>query len=234
MFTHIVRLLAALMLLVCMSANAVIITKTVNMTNALEEPLTPGIDQPLLTGPGVAGDPRPASFGTATFTLNTDTPGAPFMTFSATVFNIDFTGTQTPFPNDNLIAAHIHAAQNLSATGTAPVVWGFFGMPFNDTLNNDPAHVLSLNDCTPFATGVGGTCSGTWDAPEGNGTNLPAVLLQTSNFTSGFAYINFHTTQFSGGEIRGFLVAGVPEPGAIALLALGLVLLTLQRRMQRS
>jgi hypothetical protein len=31
------------------------------------------------------------------------------MTFSPTVFNIDFTGRQTMDTNDNLIATHIHA-----------------------------------------------------------------------------------------------------------------------------
>ena len=36
--------------------------------------------------------------------------------------------------------------------------------------------------------------------PEGNGTTLAAQL---TNLTTGHAYINFHTTQFGGGEIRG-------------------------------
>src|SRR5262245_27206582 len=45
--------------------------------------------------------------GTATFLLNTDNPSAPFMTFSATVFGLDFTGSQSSDPNDNLVAAHI-------------------------------------------------------------------------------------------------------------------------------
>jgi hypothetical protein len=49
-------------------------------------------------------------------------------------------------------------------------------------------------------TGVGGNFSGKWDAPEGNGTTLAAQL---SNLREGRAYINFHTMQFAGGEIRG-------------------------------
>jgi hypothetical protein len=47
---------------------------------------------------------------------------------------------------------------------------------------------------------VGGNFSGKWDAPEGNGTTLAAQL---ANIRAGRAYINFHTTQFTGGEIRG-------------------------------
>jgi hypothetical protein len=47
---------------------------------------------------------------------------------------------------------------------------------------------------------VGGTISGKWDPPEGNGTTFAAQL---ANLKEGRAYINFHTTQFGGGEIRG-------------------------------
>jgi CHRD domain-containing protein/putative Ig domain-containing protein len=139
------------------------------------------------------GGPRPASFGTATFTLNAARTS---MTFSATIFNIDFTGSQTPDPNDNLVAAHIHASPTASPTVNAGVVWGFFGSPFND---NNPNDVV----ITPFPNGVGGTISGKWDAPEGNGTTLAAQL---PNILSGHSYINFHTTQFGGGEVRGPLV----------------------------
>jgi len=73
------------------------------------------------------------------------------------------------------------------------VVWGFFGAPLNDTTPNDVVN-------TPFGAGVGGTISGKWDAPEGNATTLAAQL---SNILAGRAYINFHTTQFGGGEVRG-------------------------------
>src|ERR1700675_3754453 len=159
-------------------------TLSATLTNAQENPPT----NPTLS----TGGARPASFGTATFTLNAARTS---MTFSATVFNIDFTGSQTPDPNDNLIAAHIHASPTASPTVNAGVVWGFFGMPFND---NNPNDVV----ITPFTNGVGGTISGKWDAPEGNNTTLAAQL---PNILSGHSYINFHTTQFTGGEIRGAL-----------------------------
>ncbi|RYY77699.1 MAG: CHRD domain-containing protein, partial [Moraxellaceae bacterium] len=135
------------------------------------------------------GTPRPLSYGTATFSLNA---ARTTMTFTATIFNIDINGLQTPDPNDNLVAAHIHVGAPSGAN--APVRWGFFGSPDND---NNPDNLV----VTPFATGVGGTFSSTWDLPEGNGgttltTNLPGIL-------AGLAYINFHTTQFGGGEVRG-------------------------------
>jgi hypothetical protein len=117
------------------------------------------------------------------------------MTFTATVNNIDFTGAQTADTNDNLIAAHIHASPSVVPGVNGPVVWGFFGAPFNDTT---PPDVVNA----PF-TGignVGGTISGKWDPPEGNGTTFADQL---TNLKTGHAYINFHTTQFGGGEVRG-------------------------------
>jgi hypothetical protein len=113
------------------------------------------------------------------------------MTFTATITNIDFTGSQTADVNDNLTAAHIHAGAAVTPTTNGPVVWGFFGAPFNDDNPNDIVNTPS---------GVGGTISGKWDPPEGNGTTFAAQL---ANLKEGRAYINFHTTQFGGGEIRG-------------------------------
>ncbi|MCA1591513.1 MAG: TIGR03118 family protein [Acidobacteria bacterium] len=153
------------------------------ITNAQENPPT----NPTASGGGA----RPASFGTAKFQFNAAQTA---MTFTATINNIDVGGTQTPGDtNDNLVNAHIHASATVTPTTNAPVVWGFFGSPFNDNNPND-------QKVTPFTSGVGGTFSGKWDAPEGNGTTLAAQL---SNLRQGRAYINFHTVQFPGGEIRG-------------------------------
>jgi uncharacterized protein (TIGR03118 family) len=154
----------------------------VNLTNAQENPPA----NPTTTG----GARRPQSFGTATFNMNT---AQTQMTFTATINNIDFTGSQTADTNDNMTAAHIHAGPSVTPTTNGPVVWGFFGAPLND---NNPNDVVN----TPFASGVGGTISGKWDAPEGNGTTFAAQL---ANLKEGRAYINFHTTQFGGGEVRG-------------------------------
>jgi hypothetical protein len=183
-------------------------TLTANITNGQENPPT----VPTLTN----GQPRPVSFGTATFVLN-DTQTA--MTMTATVFNIDFTGSQTVDTNDNLTNAHIHASATVTPTTNAGVVWGFIGTPFNDNNPNDQVF-------TPFTDGtVGGSVSGKWDAPEGQGTTLAAQL---TNILNGRAYINFHTNQFGGGEIRGALVV-VPEP-ATGLAGVGLAGLLLRRR----
>jgi hypothetical protein len=197
MLQLVATLIVILIVIVSASSANASIALSAELTNANENPPT----TPTTSG----GAPRPASFGTATFLIN-DAQTA--MTFTATVFNIDVTGSQTPDVNDNLVAAHIHAAAVVTPTINAPVVWGFFGMPFNDNNPNDFT-------MTAFATGVGGTFGGKWDALEGNNTTLAAQL---PNILSGNAYINFHTTQFGGGEIRGPLRL-VPEPSTMVLMA---------------
>jgi hypothetical protein len=202
-----VLLLALMVLMIGAKAEAV----TVFSAN-----LTIG-QEPTLVGPTTTtGAPRPIPFGTAVFVLN-DLQTA--LAFTATIFNIDVTGTQTADINDNLVAAHIHAGTG--ATPTFPVVWGFFGSPFN---NNNPPDEVD----TPFSSGVGGTFSGTWNAPEGNNTTLTAQL---ANILAGRSYINFHTVQNSGGEIRGPILPAA-EPSMGILLGVGVLMLgyTLRHR----
>ena len=210
MARHFAYLAALVMLAAAATAQAAIIF-TADLTHALE----PSGTQPLLTS---TGGSRPLSSGTATFILN-DAMTA--LTMSATILNIDFTGSQTPDDtNDNLVNAHIHANATITLSDTilnpaltAPVVWGFIGMPFNDTTPTDTV-------VTPFTNGVGAVITSKWDAPEGQNTTLTAQL---ANILGEHSYINFHTIQFTGGEIRGFLIIQqVPEPGSLALLGVGL------------
>jgi hypothetical protein len=183
---------------------------TANITNGQE----PGNVTPTTT----TGDPRSSS-GTATFTIS---PTMDSITFTATVLGLDLTGTQSADTNDNLAAAHIHISDdvNFMPPTNAGVRWGFFGTPFNETAPNDQV-------VTPLVSGVGGTISGKWDAPEGNNTTLAPWI---DDILAGRAYINFHTAQFPGGEIRGAIV---PEPSTIALVGIGMVFLAAVARNRR-
>jgi hypothetical protein len=163
------------------------------------------------------GAPRPLANGTVDLVLN-DAQTA--LTMTMTINGLDFGGLtaanpaddQTPDINDDLRNAHIHAGPGVTATTNGSVVWGFIGSPFND---NNPMDVV----VTPFAApAVGGTVTTKWDAPEGQGgTTLAAQLTHLLNRR---AYVNFHTQQFSGGEIRGTIV---PEPSSIVLASLAVV-----------
>ena len=126
--------------------------------------------------------------GYAAFFLN---QGGTALRFFVTVAGLDFTGTQTADPSDDLVAAHIHAPAPRGSN--AGVRFGFFGQPFNDTNPNDVV-------VTPFASGVGGTIVSKWDSTEGNNTTLTAQL---ANVIAGLSYINFHTRRLPGGEVRG-------------------------------
>lgn len=186
-----------------------------NLTTSQENPPT----VPTLDG---SATPRPTSFGSASFVLN---DAMTELIFSVSVFNLDFgripsqgtpvTNPPNPNPNpqtpnilnDDLLVAHIHRGP----VGTnGPVIFGFIGSPFND---NNPNDVV----VTPFASGVGGTVTGRWNVGEGNGTTLAAEI---PNLLAGLTYINFHTVQFGGGEVRGQITA-VPEPATLSLVLLG-------------
>ncbi len=126
--------------------------------------------------------------GYAAFFLNQEQTA---LRFIVTVTGLDFTGTQTTDPNDDLLAAHIHAGAPRGMN--AGVRFGFFGTPFNDINPNDVV-------VRPFTNGVGGTIFSKWDRDEGNNTTLTAQL---PNILAGLSYINFHTRRLPGGEIRG-------------------------------
>lgn len=123
------------------------------------------------------------------------------------------------------IASHIHCCTAVAQTGITGIattsVPFFFGFPLGVTAGVFDA-TLDLLLITSYNQGFVNLNGGTPASAE-------AALL--SGMAQGKSYLNIHTSTFPGGEIRGFLVASaVPEPGGLALLALGGFALLLVRR----
>ncbi len=166
-----------------------------------------------LTGPNES--PPNASPGTGLAYVTIDTAAH---TLGIHVAFSGLTGTVT--------AAHIHCctATPLAGTvGVATMLPTFAGFPSGVTagtyLNTFDTSLTSTFG-SAFVTANGGTAAGAEAA-------LAAGLAQ------GRAYFNIHTTQFPGGEIRGFLTP-IPEPGTMALVGIPVALAWILRRRTRT
>jgi hypothetical protein len=123
--------------------------------------------------------------------------------------------------------AHIHGPTAVAGAGNAGVATqtpSFVGFPAGVTAGSYD-QVFDLTDASSF--------NPAFLAVVGGGTEAGAEAALAAALIDGKAYLNIHTAFAPGGEIRGFLVPSVPEPGmgwAGALVFFGLVGMNAWRR----
>ena len=134
--------------------------------------------------------------------------------------NVIFSGLTS-----NDVAAHIHCCAPLGTNaGVATTVPAFPGFPLGVTSGSYSSAVFNLTESTiynpAFVTLQGGTIPG-----------AEAALI--GGILNGMTYLNIHTVNFPGGEIRGQLFA-TPEPSTLLLFGSGLAGLLLWRKRTRT
>lgn len=161
---------------------------------------------------GAAESPPNGSLGTGSGMVTIDTAAHTML------IDVTFSGLLSP-----VTAAHIHCCTSTAGSGTAIVATqtpSFLGFPAGVT-SGTYSHTFDLLDATSW--------NAAFVTAFGNVSDAEAALLL--GLSEGKAYLNIHTSQFPGGEIRGFLASNqVPEPRTLWLAGLALLVLALAQR----
>lgn len=117
---------------------------------------------------------------------------------------------------------HIHcctATPLMGTVGVATAIPNLSGFP-PGVMSGTYLNTLDMTQATSYNANF---------ITANGGTPATAQAFLFNGISLGGAYLNIHTTQFPGGEIRGFLTQ-VPEPATLALIGIGMIGIGYQRR----
>ncbi|MBA4143258.1 MAG: CHRD domain-containing protein [Nitrosospira sp.] len=123
-------------------------------------------------------------------------------------------------------ASHIHCCTEIPRMGVAgvatpiPTFTGFPSGVMSGVYDHTFDMTLASSYNPAFVDDNGGTVDG-------------AFGTLVAGLNSGTAYANIHTSEYPGGEIRGFL-APIPEPETYAMLLAGLGIISMVARRRRA